>query len=239
MSTHATGSAGAGAAHAAAAGTLAHAAAHAAGRVAHAAGHGATAAAKVSPAPDISVGHVLLQMVLALAVVVGGIWGFSKILGKGRGKGAFASLGGRRPATQELVVLSRQSLGKGLSIASVRWGDREVLVGISGTTITFLNGAESGNGAESLNGGDSGNGAESLNGGDSGNGAESGDGAESGSVVPVYDPPFEPPAVGRASMPVRQGLPWTIQSPPLSRATAEPGSRPSFLQSLRDATTRR
>lgn len=227
MSTHATGSAGAGAAHAAAAGTLAHAAAHAAGRVAHAAGHGATAAAKVSPAPDISVGHVLLQMVLALAVVVGGIWGFSKILGKGRGKGAFGSLGGRRPATQELVVLSRQSLGKGLSIASVRWGDREVLVGISGTTITFLNGAESGNGAESLNGGDS------------GNGAESGDGAESGSVVPVYDPPFEPPAVGRASMPVRQGLPWTIQSPPLSRATAEPGSRPSFLQSLRDATTRR
>ena len=40
-----------------------------------------------------------------------------------------------------LAALSRQSLGKGLSIAAVQWGGREVLVGISGTTITFLNDA--------------------------------------------------------------------------------------------------
>jgi flagellar biogenesis protein FliO len=90
-------------------------------------------------APDISVGHVLMQLVVGLAVVIGGIWGFSKFLGRGRRPGL---PGMRRPSGEQLTVLSRQSLGKGLSIAAVRWGDREVLVGIAGTTITFLDGGD-------------------------------------------------------------------------------------------------
>ncbi len=109
--------------------TAAHHAAHGAARTA---AHGTTA-------PDISVGHVLLQMVVGLVVVVGGIWGFSKLLGRGRRQGGLAA---RRSSGEQLVVLSRQSLGKGLSIAAVRWGDREVLVGIAGTTITFLDGGD-------------------------------------------------------------------------------------------------
>ncbi|MHB1585092.1 MAG: flagellar biosynthetic protein FliO, partial [Acidimicrobiales bacterium] len=97
------------------------------------------AAVQARPAPDISVGHVLLQMVVGLAVVIGGIWGFGKFLGRGRRPGG---RGIRRPPGEQLTVLSRQSLGKGLSIAAVRWGDREVLVGIAGTTITFLDGGD-------------------------------------------------------------------------------------------------
>ena len=110
--------------------------AHHASRAAHGA---AGSAAHTTTAPDVSVGHVLLQMGVGLVVVVGGIWGFSKLLGRGRRSGGLA---GRRSSGEQLVVLSRQSLGKGLSIAAVRWGDREVLVGIAGTTITFLDGGD-------------------------------------------------------------------------------------------------
>ncbi|HMD45944.1 MAG TPA: flagellar biosynthetic protein FliO [Acidimicrobiales bacterium] len=102
----------------------------------HAAAHAAGAA---GVAPDISVGHVMTQMVFALVVVVGGIWGFAKIMGRTRRPRPAAA----GSATGQLTVLSRQSLGKGLAIAAVQWGPREVLVGISGQTITFLNDARS------------------------------------------------------------------------------------------------
>lgn len=92
----------------------------------------------VKTVPDVSVGHALLQMVLALAVIVGSIVLLTKVLARIR-SGAKASP--RRQATSGLTVVSRQSLGKDLSIATVRWGGREVLVGISGSTITFLNDA--------------------------------------------------------------------------------------------------
>ena len=98
----------------------------------------AAATGKVATLPDVSIGHSLLQMVIALAVVVACIWGLSKVLARLRG-GAPAA--GRRQGRQGgggLEVVGRQSLGKDLSIATVRWGGREVLVGISGSTITFL-----------------------------------------------------------------------------------------------------
>ncbi|MDA8292606.1 MAG: flagellar biosynthetic protein FliO [Actinomycetota bacterium] len=85
--------------------------------------------------PDVSVGHSLLQMVLALAVIGGSIWGLGKVLARvRRGPGATK----RRATGDGLAVVSRQALGKDLSIATVRWGDREILVGIAGSTITFL-----------------------------------------------------------------------------------------------------
>jgi flagellar biogenesis protein FliO len=97
----------------------------------------ALASTAVKPLTDVSVGHVLLQMVLALAVIVGSILLLTKLLAriKNGSKHSIRQVQG----TKGLAILSRQSLGKDLSIATVRWGDREVLVGISGTTITFLN----------------------------------------------------------------------------------------------------
>lgn len=99
--------------------------------------------AATTTVPDVSIGHVLFQMVLALGVVVGGIYGLAKILARMRAGTARSggSRNARRATTRGLSVISRQSLGKDLSIAAVRWGEREVLVGISGSTITFLNDA--------------------------------------------------------------------------------------------------
>lgn len=96
------------------------------------------ASTAVKTVPDVSVGHALLQMVLALAVIVGSIVLLTKVLARIR-NGAKAPT--KRQATNGLSIVSRQSLGKDLSIATVKWGGREVLVGISGSTITFLNDA--------------------------------------------------------------------------------------------------
>ncbi len=94
------------------------------------------AAAKVATLPSLSVGHSLLQMAIALAAVVASIWGLSKVLARLR-RGA-ATTARRRSVPGGLSIVSRQSLGKDLAIATVRWGEREVLVGIAGSTITFL-----------------------------------------------------------------------------------------------------
>jgi flagellar biogenesis protein FliO len=98
------------------------------------------ATAKVATLPDISIGHSLLQMAIALTVVVASIWGLSKVLARLRGGAATTAK--RRAAPGGLSIVSRQSLGKDLAIATVRWGEREVLVGIAGSTITFLDDAK-------------------------------------------------------------------------------------------------
>jgi flagellar biogenesis protein FliO len=100
----------------------------------------AVATTGVKTLPDVSITHSLVQMVIALVVIVGCIWGLGKILARMRSGAASPK---RRSAGKasgnSLAVVSRQSLGKDLSIATVRWGEREVLVGIAGSTITFLN----------------------------------------------------------------------------------------------------
>lgn len=98
-----------------------------------------TLLATTTTAPDVSVGHALLQMVIALTVIIASIYALSKVL---------ARLRNGTPRTKQksaggLQVISRQPLGKELSIATVRWGEREVLVGIAGSNITFLNDARS------------------------------------------------------------------------------------------------
>ncbi len=85
---------------------------------------------------QVSIGHVLLQMVVGMAVVVGGIWGFAKLMGRTGRFGGAAGAGSRartraRRSTPGLAVLSRQPVGKGKSIAVVRAGARCFLVGIS------------------------------------------------------------------------------------------------------------
>jgi flagellar biogenesis protein FliO len=92
------------------------------------------AAAKVATIPDVSVGHLLGHTVLALVVIVGGIWGVQKVWSRSKRRGA------NRPGRTHsgLTVVSRHSLGKDQHLAVVRWGEREVLVGISGSTISFF-----------------------------------------------------------------------------------------------------
>ena len=100
--------------------------------VAASATHGLLIASQsTTTAPDISIGHVLLQMVIALLIVVGGIWGFSKNMRRG---GRFCGTAGRgrhKAPVPGLTVLSRQPIGKGKSIAVVQAGSRRFLVGIS------------------------------------------------------------------------------------------------------------
>ena len=45
------------------------------------------AAGASAAAPDLSIGHLLLQMVVAMVLVVGGIWGFGKLMGRSRAAG--------------------------------------------------------------------------------------------------------------------------------------------------------
>ncbi len=100
--------------------------------VAASATHGLLIASQsTTTAPDISIGHVLLQMVIALLIVVGGIWGFSKIMRRGGRFGATAGRGRHKAPVPGLTVLSRQPIGKGKSIAVVQAGSRRFLVGIS------------------------------------------------------------------------------------------------------------
>ncbi len=96
------------------------------------------AAGKVSTLPDVSVGHLFAQSVLALIVIAGGLWAVAKLYSRRRNGGVFARAGQPRSG---LAVLSRQSLGKDHHLAVVRWGDREILVGIAGSNITFLSDA--------------------------------------------------------------------------------------------------
>lgn len=96
----------------------------------------AAAHSSVTAAQDVSIGHILLQMVLALGVIVGGIWGFGKIMGRGRGK---RRTGVRnRGRADGLTVLSRQMIGKGKSIAVVQAGEQCFLVGIGEAGLTPL-----------------------------------------------------------------------------------------------------
>jgi flagellar biogenesis protein FliO len=88
-------------------------------------------------APNVSVAHALIQMVVALTVIIGSIYVLSKVLSRVRGG---------MPRTKQkgaggLQIISRQPLGKELSIATVLWNEREILVGIAGSNITFLNDA--------------------------------------------------------------------------------------------------
>ena len=100
--------------------------------IAASATHGLLVASQsTTTAPDISIGHVLLQMVIALLIVVGGIWGFSKIMRRGGRFGGTPGRGRHKAPAPGLTVLSRQPIGKGKSIAVVQAGSRRFLVGIS------------------------------------------------------------------------------------------------------------
>ncbi len=170
------------------------------------------ATAKVATLPDISIGHSLLQMAIALGVVVAAIWGLSKVLARLRGG---ASTAKRRAATGGLSIVSRQSLGKDLAIATVRWGEREVLVGIAGSTITFLDDAKGG--------------APGI--------ATGPDDAERG---PAQEMPVDILTARRLAEQRSHPLAPVVQRPAGQRRDAgRPGAQHSLIDALRDATARR
>lgn len=108
---------------------------------------GLLATSGVSAAPDISIGHLLLQMVVAMVLVVGGIWGFGKLMGRSRAAGRnagraagglFRARSGSRSNEEGLTILSRQPVGKGKYIAVVQVGGQQFLVGIGDSGLTPL-----------------------------------------------------------------------------------------------------
>lgn len=101
---------------------------------------------RASTMPDVSIGHLFMQMVIAIAVIGGGIWAFGKIVQHRKAGGRFVV--GRSLPQTGLRVLSRTSLGKDQHLAVVAWGNRQVLVGVSGSTIALLADANDGDGAE-------------------------------------------------------------------------------------------
>lgn len=96
-------------------------------------GHGPLASASATM-PNVSVGHLLLQMVFAVAVVGGGIYVFGKFVQRRRRGGMFTS----KAALRGLSVRSRTSLGKDHLLAVVEWGDRELLIGVSNQTVALI-----------------------------------------------------------------------------------------------------
>ncbi|HVC25854.1 MAG TPA: flagellar biosynthetic protein FliO [Acidimicrobiales bacterium] len=175
------------------------------------------ASAVVKTLPDVSVGHSLLQMVIALAVIVVSIWGLGKGLARMRGG---ASPSKRRASGDGLAVVSRQSLGKDLSIATVRWGGREILVGIAGSTITFLNDPRNDGAAR----------------------AAAPDAAAVGGAPDAADAVGTGAAASAAMFAAARSAvtrPDSTRAPVMSVAGAAPERPASLLDSLRNATLRR
>lgn len=101
------------------------------------------AASKLTTSSDVSIGHLLLQMVVAMLIIVGGIWAFGKLVGRSRAAGRHAGrkAGGflrQRAEAQGLTILSRQPLGKGKCLAVVQVGAQQFLVGIADSGLTPL-----------------------------------------------------------------------------------------------------
>jgi flagellar protein FliO/FliZ len=186
--------------------------------VATSAAHGLLVASQTTTAPDISIGHVLLQMVVALLVVVGGIWGFSKIMRRG---GRFGGTPGRarhKTPVAGLTVLSRQSIGKGKSIAVVQAGSRRFLVGISESGLNPIGEIGPNDEAASV----------------------------AGDLGPMAVPTANRPAaaISTAAIPTANG--WSAAIPPANGMAGErlptngvAASAASWLDGLREATVRR
>lgn len=90
--------------------------------------------AAVQTAPTVSAGHLLFQLVLGLGVVLAIVLGAKRLL-HGRGS-SLAGLGASRRSP--IRVLGRHSLGKGVSVAVVQFGDDAYLVGVTPTSVRRL-----------------------------------------------------------------------------------------------------
>lgn len=99
------------------------------------AGAGTTSAGADATAPTVSAGHLLLQLVLGLGVVVGLVMLAQRLLRGRTGGGLVGQGGGRRSPVK---VLGRHALGKGVSVAVVQFGDEAYLVGVTPQSVRKL-----------------------------------------------------------------------------------------------------
>ena len=91
----------------------------------------------IAMAPDVSVGHVLAQMVLWLGVIVVALFGLSKLARRRKGTGPRAAKV-PRAKSGDLAVVGRRPVGKGQWIAVVEAEGQRFLVGITGAGFTPL-----------------------------------------------------------------------------------------------------
>lgn len=103
-----------------------------------AAGHQVLAGQK--EAPSVSAGHMLVQLLLGLGVVVGLLYLGTKVVrGRSSGSGLGQAAGRRRGV---VTLLGRQTLGKGVSVAVVKVGERAYLLGVTPTAVRRLGEAD-------------------------------------------------------------------------------------------------
>ncbi len=105
---------------------------HAPASAVHHAVHAAHQA--VTTAPSVSAGHLLLQLVMGLGVVVAVVLGLSRLV-RNRAGGGAGRAGARRSPVR---VVARHTLGKGVSVAVIEMGDQAYLVGVTPSSIRRL-----------------------------------------------------------------------------------------------------
>jgi flagellar protein FliO/FliZ len=101
---------------------------------------GATAhAAGAVAGVHVSLVSLLGRLVISLLVVLGVLWGLAQIVRR-RGMSSGARTAGRRAGSRPrpLDIVSRQSLGKGQALVTVRLEDRVLLLGVTPQNITTL-----------------------------------------------------------------------------------------------------
>jgi flagellar biogenesis protein FliO len=200
------------------------------------------AASHVAATPDISIGHVLVQMVVAMGIIVGGIWGLSKLVGRSRAAGRSAGRKAgtflrQRGADHGLTILSRQPLGKGKCLAVVQVGTQQFLVGIADSGLTPLGELHTAGEAQGDASGSSSAGVT----------ADAALAAGSGLAQTLGNGPFSTPepttgtfAFGGAGL---EGIDLSALAarPRGSGHSGQPASRPirGWLDALREATVRR
>ena len=87
-----------------------------------------------------STGELLVRLVFSLAVVLGLVWFLAKVVRARGARGLFSGLtSGRRDRHRpEIDVLARHALSKGASLALVRVAGRDLLVGVTDSSVRVL-----------------------------------------------------------------------------------------------------
>jgi flagellar biogenesis protein FliO len=89
---------------------------------------------------DSSTVELLVRLVFSLAVVLGLVWFLAKVVRARGAKGLFTGLGsGRRDRKRpDIDVLARHALTKSASLALVRVAGRDLLVGVTDSSVRVL-----------------------------------------------------------------------------------------------------
>jgi flagellar biogenesis protein FliO len=98
-----------------------------------AAAHAASHAVTPSLAPAVGIDWV--RELGAMLVIIGALWAAARYMKKKSGGGLAAAA---KAGPDRIVVLSRQVLAKGISIAIVRVGGKDLLVGITPSGVSLL-----------------------------------------------------------------------------------------------------